>query len=608
MRKAILLLITILMHTVTYSQLIITDGTDVFIEQEANLYVSNGIVSDNATLWNYGIIDLKGNLVNNTGGLFNASSTGTFKFNGLNLQEVTGNHDAGFYGITEIDNSNGLALSNTYSGAHQTINGELNFINGKLFLNEFNLELGTLDPTGIMPDQYIVTNSTGKLNRNVPADGTSTVFFPVGNSTYNPVLLLNTVTATTDTYGVQVKDQEPAGLSSPYFIDRSWIIEDEVPGGSDLTVIPYWNAGEENSEFNHYYSAVGRVSSPTFDYEWSAFGASSGEDPYFRTGEGFEEAGVFAVGNLPPMAICQDVTVSADAYCDGYVTAELVDDGSYDPDGYPVVLTLDQYGPMPLGDHLINLTATDPGGAFDQCEALVTVIDDTPPVITAQTTPFILWPINLQYETYYISDFVLSVDDNCSILGIDNVMISSATSDEPDAGGAYGNKPNDMVIAQDCKSIQLRRERFGGGNGRVYNIFLELMDDYGNVGYASCQVQVPKKLSQPAIDDGMAHQVFGDCGNKSVIVSENNYEGSLKAYPNPFRDLLNLVYHHSESGPVQLTIFNKYGVYVDGFNFGLQPEGIIQYVWTPAGLPSGIYLMCVKTRNEVITKKVVKIK
>ncbi|MBW8039670.1 MAG: PKD domain-containing protein [Planctomycetes bacterium] len=86
-----------------------------------------------------------------------------------------------------------------------------------------------------------------------------------------------------------------------------------------------------------------------------------------------------APSNQPPVAVCQDVTVSAGLGCTADVS---IDNGSYDPDGDPITITQDPPGPYPLGDTLVTLMVTDDQGASDQCTATVTVVDTTPPVIT----------------------------------------------------------------------------------------------------------------------------------------------------------------------------------------------------------------------------------
>jgi hypothetical protein len=81
-----------------------------------------------------------------------------------------------------------------------------------------------------------------------------------------------------------------------------------------------------------------------------------------------------------------------------------------------------------------------------------------------------------------VTDFVTSVTDSCSTtLGIDSVVISQVTSDELENSGGDGNTLNDIVIAGDCKSVQLRSERDGGGDGRVYTITFSVRDSSGEM-------------------------------------------------------------------------------------------------------------------------------
>ena len=86
------------------------------------------------------------------------------------------------------------------------------------------------------------------------------------------------------------------------------------------------------------------------------------------------------VCNTSPVAVCQDLTVSADSNCEGIVTAEAIDDSSYDPDGDPITLSVDPAGPYPLGDTIVTLTVSD-GELSATCEATITVVDTTDPVI-----------------------------------------------------------------------------------------------------------------------------------------------------------------------------------------------------------------------------------
>lgn len=90
----------------------------------------------------------------------------------------------------------------------------------------------------------------------------------------------------------------------------------------------------------------------------------------------------FCGANQPPVAQCKDLTTIADSSCQGTFTVADINNGSFDPDGDPLTLSLTPTGPVGLGITTVTLTATDPSGASSSCTASVTVVDATAPVLT----------------------------------------------------------------------------------------------------------------------------------------------------------------------------------------------------------------------------------
>jgi hypothetical protein len=65
-----------------------------------------------------------------------------------------------------------------------------------------------------------------------------------------------------------------------------------------------------------------------------------------------------------------------------------VDNGSFDPDaGDSVTLVQSPAGPYALGANSVTLTATD------SCSATVTVVEDTPPLVSSSVAKSILTPM-----------------------------------------------------------------------------------------------------------------------------------------------------------------------------------------------------------------------
>jgi hypothetical protein len=111
----------------------------------------------------------------------------------------------------------------------------------------------------------------------------------------------------------------------------------------------------------------------------------------------------------PPVAKCNGVTVEADANC---VAMASIDDGSFDSSGDPVTLLQIPAGPYPLGVTQVMLIVTATSGLADTCEATVTVIDKTAPVVICPAD------ITIDNEPGLCGAYVsydITATDNCSI-------------------------------------------------------------------------------------------------------------------------------------------------------------------------------------------------
>lgn len=137
----------------------------------------------------------------------------------------------------------------------------------------------------------------------------------------------------------------------------------------------------------------------------------------------------------------------------------------------------------------------------------------TPPEVTLHPSLTVTAAPNHGYVTLTVTDMVSSVVAGCDpALGVGDVVIRAATSDEAENAPGSGNTLNDLVIAADCRSVQVRCERAGNGNGRVYTVWLAVTDTSGNTTNSSFTVSIPKSAnSGPALDDGPHYTVLGPC-------------------------------------------------------------------------------------------------
>ena len=296
MKKKILLLSLLVLAAFSYGQITLETNAQLIVSSGSTVIASDGIVNNGGVIDNAGTIEIKGDLENNTSALMTSTNTGTVKFNGSAAQKITGTADADFYGTVEINNANGVSIDTTAAGAgsNQTINGTLAFTAGLFTLNWFDLTL-TADATGAAAGKYVQTDSVGVVVREVLADSSATVF-PIGKSAYNPVTLHNT--GTVDNFGARVVDTVDVTGSTDHFVDRSWIVSEEISGGSALTVVPQWNVAEELTGFDRNNCDVNLAVGAGIN-EFTPVGPATtiATGIYAKDGSTFSSVGVFEVSD-----------------------------------------------------------------------------------------------------------------------------------------------------------------------------------------------------------------------------------------------------------------------------------------------------------------------
>jgi len=143
-------------------------------------------------------------------------------------------------------------------------------------------------------------------------------------------------------------------------------------------------------------------------------------------------------------------------------------------------------GPFPVGTHEIVVSdVRADGGMREVCRAELTVVDTTAPVVTRHEVS--LWPPNHRMQAVDIEDCI-TVHDAC------DPRLSArflwAKSDESADARGDGHTEPDMRFAS-CTSVELRQERSGRGDGRVYQLGWLVTDQAGNGVQGVCRVTVP---------------------------------------------------------------------------------------------------------------------
>jgi hypothetical protein len=144
-----------------------------------------------------------------------------------------------------------------------------------------------------------------------------------------------------------------------------------------------------------------------------------------------------------------------------------------------------------LGEHIIILSVND-GVNPEPSEYTikVNVIDSTAPIIVPMPSQTILWPPNHRMVDIWIQ---ANASDNSG----GPVMLSAVvSSNEPIDGLGDGDMSPDWtepVIYQELGiiTLQLRAERSGSGNGRIYTIKITATDSSNNSSMADVKIIVP---------------------------------------------------------------------------------------------------------------------
>lgn len=141
---------------------------------------------------------------------------------------------------------------------------------------------------------------------------------------------------------------------------------------------------------------------------------------------------------------------------------------------------------FPVGATSVACTASDSGGATSTCAFAVTVVDVEPPVISSvAASPAVLWPPN--HRMVPVS-FNVAVTDNCDAAPLCHVV--SISSNEPVDGVGDGHTTPDWLITG-ALTADIRAERSGRGNGRIYANTLACTDSGGNSSSGNTFVTVP---------------------------------------------------------------------------------------------------------------------
>ena len=168
-----------------------------------------------------------------------------------------------------------------------------------------------------------------------------------------------------------------------------------------------------------YFDTYPSNNSANFAGAWNVY-------PYFESGNivisNYSGGGFFlvksnAVDSIPPLAVCQNITIELDETGSATIAENAVDGGSSDDVGITLFeLNISTFTCNDLGDNDVILTVFDAEGNSASCDAIITVTDNIPPTIIGQNIT-----VNLEGNPSVIVS-ISEVDngsfDNCSITAL----------------------------------------------------------------------------------------------------------------------------------------------------------------------------------------------
>lgn len=166
-------------------------------------------------------------------------------------------------------------------------------------------------------------------------------------------------------------------------------------------------------------------------------------------------------------------------------------------DGRPVAEGTTADVVLGTGTHVVELLVVDDQGRRDADEAVITIVDSTPPTVRTGS-PVRLWP-----PDHRLVPVVLPIDVHDACDDAPSVQVLAVTSDEPEDArrGGDGSTRADAQVRDG--QLWLRRERLGGGDGRVYRALVLVEDAAGRRAPALVEFHVPHDADSDVVDSGV---------------------------------------------------------------------------------------------------------
>jgi hypothetical protein len=278
-------------------------------------------------------------------------------------------------------------------------------------------------------------------------------------------------------------------------------------------------------------------------FQFHLFGSSIFDNAYDSVDLYFE---IHYQDNIPPVGVCQDVTVELDQTGNVVFTPSLIGSLSSDDSGIFTLSMDTTYNCNDIGANTVVLSVIDPAGNSATCNAVITVVDLLAPEITCPGNQDTTLAAG---DTYFLPDYIstgiVSIIDNC-------LATLPNTTQTPIAG---------TQLAPGINLVSITAE-----------------DEYGNIGTCNFEINV---------------------GYLSLV--EMDLSG-IEIYPNPVSNWVNIK-NHKGLNLEQAIIYDLMGNLILTTQLN---ESISEQQLDLSHLNRGIYFVVIKTIEGHFIQQLIK--
>lgn len=223
-----------------------------------------------------------------------------------------------------------------------------------------------------------------------------------------------------------------------------------------------------------------------------------------ETGSGAMSVSILSL-NQAPVAVCNDIVLTAGADCRATYWDYQAGAQSTDPNNDPLTYSLYNEGPYAIGTHGVLLTVTDPGGLSSQCYYEVTVEDNTPPVARAKNA--VIFIQESGYATLHVEDIDNGSYDQCQWLSKEVSKSVFTCSD-------VGNNYVELLLLDES------------GNRSKQGVNVEVRDNVGPAVYLQTLAVALDANGQANIRQTVENATTDPCGVASITITKENFNRS----------------------------------------------------------------------------------